>query len=401
MKVNTVLSLTAVVALVTTAASPIQHPSGLSISLKRRENYTHNTPAHIAHLNNRYRADINVLATGKTGTEPAVNVSPDLEYYGDVSIGTPAQVFKMVFDTGMADIWVTSTACITVVCKEHNRYNSLKSSSYKNDGRKWTTTYGPGPPASGTLASEIVDVAGISVRQTIGLATTLQSSTLSGTVEDGYFGLGLDPIESVPSVKTFIDNAIAAGLLAQPVFSVFLASERLFNGQGSQFLFGGIDSTKYTGSLTYVPVTTQGYWQILVQDLSFGAVSLGQTATQGVIDTGTSLIMISDAAAAAVHAKIPGSTNSATIGGWLVPCASTLASTENVGFKLGGTTFNVPVADLAFEDVGDGSGNCFSGVQSDENFSALWILGNVFIKNNYCVFSVTSSPTVGIAPIKH
>jgi hypothetical protein len=225
---------------------------------------------------------------------------------------------------------------------------------------------------------------------------TQESSQFGSSPEDGLFGLGFDTIESVSGVKTFLDNAIAAGALAQPVVSVFMPSERLFNGQGGAYIFGGIDSTKYTGSLTYVPVTTKGYWQILVQDASFNGVSLGQTS-QGIVDTGTTLIILGDAAAAAVHAKIPGSTNDPN-NGWLVPC-SVASSTANVGFKLGGTTFNVPVADLAFESLGDGSGNCFSGVQGGQD--GLWILGDVFIKNNYCVFSQTSSPSIGIAPIKH
>jgi len=193
-----------------------------------------------------------------------------------------------------------------------------------------------------------------------------------------------------------MDNAIAAGVLSQPVVSVFLASERLFKGLGGQYLFGGIDSTKYTGSLTYVPVTVEGYWQILVQDASFNGVSLGQTS-QGIVDTGTTLIIVSDTAAAAIHAKISGSVNDAT-NGWLVPCTAS-TSTATVGFKLGGATFNVPVADLAYESLGDGSGNCISGVQGGQN--DLWILGDVFIKNNYCVFSQTSSPSIGIAPLAY
>jgi hypothetical protein len=191
-----------------------------------------------------------------------------------------------------------------------------------------------------------------------------------------------------------LDNAIAAGVLAQPVVSVFLPSERLFNGQGGEYLFGGIDSTKYTGSLTYVPVTQKGYWQILVQDASYNGASLGQTS-QGIVDTGTTLIIVGDAAAAAIHKKIPGSVNDPN-NGWLVPC-SAASSTDKIGFKLGGVTFNVPVADLAYEDLGDGSGNCFSGVQGGQN--GLWILGDVFIKNNYCVFSQTSAPSIGIAPL--
>ena len=30
---------------------------------------------------------------------------------------------------------------------------------------------------------------------------------------------------------------------------------------GGELILGGIDSTKYIGSITYVPVITEGYWE--------------------------------------------------------------------------------------------------------------------------------------------
>ncbi|KAF8959107.1 hypothetical protein BGZ46_001823 [Entomortierella lignicola] len=397
MKITAFVSLAAAI-LAFTDATPIDrrpHPSsaGHEIPLTRNPNYKHNTKAQIAKLNKRYPG-LKILA-GSTGNVPLVDVPTDLEYYGSVNVGTPAQVFKLDFDTGSSDIWFPSSTCTTSACKAHNRFNSASSSTYQKDGRSWSISYGDGSSASGILGSDIVSVGGISVRQTIGLATK-ESSQFGSSPEDGLFGLGFNTIESVSGVKTFLDNAIAAGVLAQPVVSAFLPSVRRNGGVGGSYLFGGIDSTKYSGSLTYVPVTTKGYWQILVQDASFNGVSLKQTS-QGIVDTGTTLIIVGDAAAKAIHAKIPGSVNDPN-NGWLVPCSVT-SSTANVGFKLGGTTFNVPVADLAYEDLGDGSGNCFSGVQGGQD--GLWILGDVFIKNNYCVFSQTSSPSIGIAPLKY
>ncbi|KAG0343881.1 hypothetical protein BGZ54_006041, partial [Gamsiella multidivaricata] len=145
-------------------------------------------------------------------------------------------------------------------------------------------------------------VGGISVRQTIGLATK-ESSQFASSPEDGLFGLGFDTIESVSGVKTFMDNAIAAGVLAQPVVSVFLPSERVFNGQGGAYLFGGIDTTKFSGSLTYAAVTQKGYWQIAITAAAYNGRSLGQSS-QGIVDTGTTLIIVGDAAATAIHKNI-------------------------------------------------------------------------------------------------
>ncbi|KAG0330537.1 hypothetical protein BGZ99_000007 [Dissophora globulifera] len=388
MKVTALVSL-AVAVLAFAEAAP--SPKGHAVPLTRNPHFKHNTKAQMAKINRRY-PNVNVLAG--SGHVPLVNVHPDLEYYGSVSVGSPAQVVKLDFDTGSSDIWFPSSTCTTAACKKHVQFNSAKSSTFKKDGRSWKISYGDGSSASGILGSDIVNVGGVSVRQTIGLATQ-ESTQFGSSPEDGLFGLGFNSIESVKGVSTFMDNAIAAGAVAQPVVSVFLPSVRRNGGVGGEYLFGAIDSTKYTGSLTYVPVTQKGYWQVAITGASVNGASVNQ-ASQGIIDTGTTLVIVGDAAAKAIHGKIKGASNDPN-NGWVVPC-TLKTSTGNVGFTMGGKVFNIPLADLAYEDLGDGSGNCFSGVQGGQD--GLWILGDVFIKNNYCVFDQGKSQ-IGIAPLNY
>ncbi|KAG0200914.1 hypothetical protein BGX28_006161 [Mortierella sp. GBA30] len=404
MKITLLVSIAAAV-LAITEASPINrrphghghghhgkghsgNKTGHSVPLTRNPHFKHDSKAQFAKLNKRYPG-LNILAAG-SGQVPLTDVSPDLEYYGTVSVGTPGQNFKL----GSSDIWFPSSTCTTSACKQHAQFNAAKSSTYKKDGRSWSISYGDGSTASGILGTDLVNVGGISVHQTIGLATS-ESSQFGSSPSDGLFGLGFDTIESVSGVKTFLDNAIAAGVLSQPVVSVFLPSVRQNGGVGGEYLFGGIDTARFTGDLTYVPVSQQGYWQIAIDGISAGGQDLGQSS-QGIIDTGTTLIIVSDSAAQAIHGTISGATNDPT-NGWLVPC-TLQSSTDSISFTLGGTAFTVALADLAYEDVGDGSGNCVSGVQGGQD---LWILGDVFIKNNYCVFEQSGSPRIGIAPLKY
>ncbi|KAF9915597.1 hypothetical protein BX616_005794 [Lobosporangium transversale] len=404
MKIASIISLAVAVLSLTNAAPIDRRPHSLfgppagsykshSVALTRNPRFKHNVPAQLAKLNSRFPGVVKVLAS--SGRVDVTNVENDLEYYGVVSVGTPPQEVKLDFDTGSSDIWFPAVNCTSAACKQHAQYDPSLSSTFQEDGRRWKITYGDQSSASGILGNDIVTVGGISVYQTIGLAQK-QSSHFSSSISDGLFGLGFNTIETVPGVKTFLDNAIEAGLLEKPVISVFLPSVRRNGGVGGEYLFGDIDESKFLGELTYVPITKKGYWQIKVEDAGFNDDSI-QQSSEGIVDTGTTLIIVSDKAANAIHSKIEGALKDPK-NGWTVPCSLSSNTEDNITFTMSGTAFNVPIADLAFEDVGDGSGNCFSGIQGGQE--GLWILGDVFIKNNYCVFD-QGEARIGIAPLKY
>ncbi|KAF9164448.1 hypothetical protein DFQ26_001422 [Actinomortierella ambigua] len=390
-------------ALPATVSKTSPPPRGFSVSLERNKNFKQNTRAELTMLNKRYPAlqlthrfqFLSHLrnAAGTSGTVPVTNHPRDVEYYGTITVGTPGQTLKMNFDTGSSDTWFASTNCSTSACVGHTQFDSSKSSTFKYDGRDWQIEYGDGSYASGFLGSDIVSVGGISVRQAVGLSTE-ESDQFITSPEDGLFGLGFNSLHSVETVTTFMDNAMAANLLSQPVFSVFLPSVRGNGGVNGEYLFGGINNAHYTGPLTYVPLSKQTYWQVAIEGVNVNTKSLGKRS-QGIIDTGTTLVIVDSATAMAIHSSVPGA--SKTADGWTVPCSlQNSGSSGKVSFKMGGKFFDVPFADLAYDNIS--SDRCYSGIQ--DGSESLWILGDVFIKNNYCVFD-QGQARIGIAPIKY
>jgi hypothetical protein len=272
-------------------------------------------------------------------------------------------------------------------CTTHTRYDSTKSSTYVADGRAWSISYGDGSTASGILGKDTVTLGGLAIKgQTIELAKKESSSFASDPI-DGLLGLGFNTITTVSGIKTPVDNLISQGLITSPVFGVYLGKASK-NG-GGEYLFGGSDSSKYTGTLKTVPVSSsQGYWGVTVSGLKVGTTSVGSSFS-GILDTGTTLLIFTETIAKKV-ATAYGATDNGD-GTFTIGCDS--SKFKPLIFTLNGSTFNVPADSIIFEQ--DGS-TCYASFAYSSGLG-LSILGDVFLKNNYVIFN-QQVPSVQIAP---
>ncbi|XP_062141022.1 lysosomal aspartic protease-like [Drosophila sulfurigaster albostrigata] len=336
-----------------------------------------NIKAEVEHL----RAKYGLPQTSSSNHEHLSNFV-NMQYYGVISIGTPAKDFKVLFDTGSSNLWVPSKKCSSYACKVHNEYDSRASSSYVANGTRFSIEYIKGN-LSGFLSTDTVNVNGLSIaNQTFAEATNEPGTHFNHAKFDGILGMGYQSISNDKVVPPFY-KMVSQGLVKNPVFSFYLTRNGT-SSNGGELIFGGSDPSLYKGNLIYVPVSKQGYWQFTMAGASVDGYSLCDDC-QAVADTGTSLI----AAPANAYELLSEILNVDEEG--LVDC-STVSSLPVITFNIGTGKFTLTPTDyiIKFEKY------CMPAFQYMG--TDFWILGDVFSGKYYTEFDLGNN-RVGFAPV--
>ncbi|CDH50446.1 cathepsin e1 [Lichtheimia corymbifera JMRC:FSU:9682] len=184
------------------------------------------------------------------------------QYLVSVGIGTPPQNFTVTLDTGSADLWVPSSECPRRECP-FGGFKESESSTFNDHHERFGIQYGIGS-VNGTYATDTVTVAGASVpNQQFGLATTTESiltatNNQSTVKANGILGLGYPQLtaaqnQNEKNYNPFVFNLAKNKIIQDPVFSVYM-NRGDQQGWAGEIIFGGVDQSKYTGDLHYLPV---------------------------------------------------------------------------------------------------------------------------------------------------
>lgn len=239
-----------------------------------------------------------------------VTVSHKTSYSGLISIGRPAQEFRVVFDTGSAHIVVPSATCLNETCLEHKQYDikaSNTSMAINGDGSpvpedelsdQATIGYGTGTVV-GEFARDLVcsgesaaGKAAVCVEASLVMAVQMTNNPFRSFNFDGIFGLALDTLAMTPEFS-FLNRLASTHGQARREFGVFLTHEE--EGEQSEIAIGGHNRNKLLEPLKWVPVARahMGYWQVYVSEVRINGVVVPacQDGTcRGIVDTGTSHI---------------------------------------------------------------------------------------------------------------
>ncbi|KAI0649650.1 family A1 protease [Trametes meyenii] len=350
-------------------------------------------------LKSRARISTDVVQQGITVNTPASNQAVD--YVTTVHIGTPGKDYTLLIDTGSSNTWVGARPL------ENAFIPSLSTSPRLN---LVNVQYGSGFVTGFEVTDSVTLGSGVTIEnQPIGVAL------LSGGFSEVDGILGLGPVDLTcgtlllgsDCLPTVTDNAFSQGLIPQHLVGISFEPSSSLNNANGELTFGGVDSSKFTGPLNFVPITATSPANEFVgidQSITFGSPD-GQTvlpATAGITDTGTTLLLIASDAFATYQSLTGGVLDSNT--GLLKITPDQFANLKSLFFHIGSNTFeftpNAQIFPRALNSAIGGTDDAIYlviadiGTPSGEGLD--FIDGMTFLERFYYVFDVANS-RVGLA----
>jgi len=306
--------------------------------------------------------------TASTTTISITDVS-DLQYYGTLSIGTPAQEFTVLFDTGSSNLWIPSCEGALTPCYDHTQ-----SSTYVANGASFTIDYAEGSD-TGFVSEDTVTIGDFSV-SSVSFAEITSETGSSGDAFEGILGLAFKSI-SIDNLTPLFELANNQGLLENYMFAFYLPSDSSLKGE---LTLGGYDTTKVSGEFITIPLTSETYWEVAATELCFETCNYD--VTSAIVDSGTSLIVVPNTTFTEII-TLTGASYDSSVGLYTVSC-SDYSSFPNLTLSMANTVFTLNPTDYVMEYTSSGSTICVLGIDSQASSSV--ILGDVWVRKYYTVF---------------
>ncbi|CAD2222414.1 cathepsin D [Angomonas deanei] len=304
-----------------------------------------------------------------------------VQFYGEISLGTPAQNFEVVFDTGSSNLWVPASNC-SLSCLLKTRYNPSKSSTNQADGRKFEIMYGSGP-VSGHFIGDSITIGGFSAPlQTFAGVTDASGLGLAYAISkwDGICGMGWPSI-SVEGVEPPMFSITKANPNLRHQFAFYLSKE---TGTDGELVIGGYNKDRFVGDLVRVDLSTKTYWTVNMTSTTLGTEVLSSYVT-AIVDSGSSIMV----APTDVHQRIVKLLGAKEYfnGQYSVSCSS-VPQLPDLKFSIGGAEWVLTPSEYIISDTSAGD-TCIIGILAMDlpaPIGPAWILGDNFMKKVYVVF---------------
>ncbi|KAF8167357.1 aspartic protease [Crassisporium funariophilum] len=333
--------LTTLLLALSVAANPvIIQRSPVSLGISRRVNVTsvHNLVRHDQNRAKALKAKGAAKAAGlPIQSDAVINEQVDnqaVTYIASVGVGSPATTYSLLIDTGSSNTWVGATQAY------------VKTSTSTQTTNKVSVTYGSGSFSGTEFTDQVTIASGLVIpKQSIGVAST--STGFEGV--DGILGIGpvdltLDTLSPATNtlIPTVTDNLFSAKTITANQIGISFeptTTDEILNGE---ITWGGTDSSKFTGSITFIPLTTTSpaseFWGIN-QSVRYGASTSILATTAGIVDTGTTLVLLATNGFTKYRTATGGVLDSTT--GLLRITAAQFSNLQSLFFTTGGATFEL------------------------------------------------------------
>ncbi|KAH6627542.1 aspartic peptidase domain-containing protein [Chaetomium tenue] len=329
--------------------------------------------------------------SNKRGIQLQLANRSDVAYYAQLSLGTPPQPVFVQLDTGSFELWVNPD-CTTVsggdavFCQRAGHYESTASSTATSLGTTRTLRYGIGA-ANISYFTDTISLAGspMALRDVQFGVATASVDAFSGILGIGY-GKGI-----ATRYPNFVDQLREQNATRVKAYTLALGSK---DAQEGVIVFGGVDTSKFTGKLTKLPIIPAAqapdgvprFW-VDMQALSItppnGVTTVYEGSSMPVfLDSGSTMTLLPANLTTAV-ARDFGAESPDSNGFYMIDCALT-ALNGTLDFVFNGVTVKVPYKELTRE-VASTPPSCFLGIMASDRFT---LLGDTFLRSAYTVFDL-------------
>lgn len=290
-------------------------------------------------------------------------------YYGEISIGSPPQKFRMAISTLYTTVWIPNFH----YGAKNRFYNHSQSSTYTSNGTIFTI---PGF-IGGFLSQDVMRLGDLEIaNQGFVEINAIAGNVLPAAkypVWDGIFGLGFDFRRQPSQITMPFHTLVDSGELKQPLFALYFNREA---GNGALSI-GATDASHFKGKLVYSDVIRLDSWTVKFDDIVVqGAKVTKHRRAMFCIDWPGFLGPPDEVATLAqvVGAKL-------VDGYYMIDCN---APGPDIEIRVGGAKFAFSKSEYTLRE-GDGN-SCTWAVQNAFIPIDAWIFGTRFIENVYTVF---------------
>ncbi|KAI5464015.1 aspartic peptidase domain-containing protein [Mariannaea sp. PMI_226] len=363
----------------------------------------------------------------------AVNNITGGGYYAEFDIGTPGQKLSFLLDTGSSDTWVNSVDTDLCNSDELQAENGFCQETFKPSDSStfevvakggFDITYLDGRHIKGDYFNDTVTIDGKAIKnQKLGLATKSVRPT-------GIMGLGFDTNVAAPrKYPTILDNMVSQGFIDTAAFSLYLND---LNADSGTILFGGIDTKKFVGNLSTLPLVADFQstsdnvtsFTVKMQGLTVNTkkgsddVKLQNINANAILDSGSTICLLPDSQVQDIYQAF----DIRTVSGVNVPfvdCAYAKSKGDGISFDFAFKDKTIQVAmdqmvvnsfasvqdqimnDPQLSQVFDGwEGACMFGIGSASDYGvdddSFALLGDTFLRSAYVVYDLANQQ-IGIA----